>query len=64
MYEYKCTIVKVIDGDTVDVDIESIQAAYTMGSMAVKIQNTETTNPNFVNNTSAEHTEVNVSFSF
>ena len=52
------------NANTVDVDIESIQAAYTMGSMAVKIQNTETTNPNFSNNTSAEHTEVNVSFSF
>jgi outer membrane protein OmpU len=50
--------------NTVDVDIDSIQAAYTMGSMAVKIQNTSTDNPNFVNNTEAEHTEINVSFSF
>ena len=52
------------DANTVDVDIDSIQAAYTMGSMAVKIQNTSTDNPNFVNNTEAEHTEINVSFSF
>ena len=22
MYEYKCTVVKIIDGDTVDVDID------------------------------------------
>jgi hypothetical protein len=50
--------------NTVDVDIDSIQAAYTMGSMAVKIQNTSTDNPNFVNNTESEHTEINVSFSF
>ena len=52
------------DANTVDVDIDSIQAAYTMGSMAVKIQNTSTDNPNFVNNTESEHTEINVSFSF
>ena len=52
------------DTNTVDVDIDSIQAAYTMGSMAVKIQNTSTDNPNFVNNTESEHTEINVSFSF
>ena len=52
------------DNNTVDVDIDSIQAAYTMGSMAVKIQNTSTDNPNFVNNTESEHTEINVSFSF
>ena len=52
------------DANTVDVDIDSIQAAYTMGSMAVKIQNTQTDNPNFVNNTESEHTEINVSFSF
>ena len=52
------------DKNTVDVDIDSIQAAYTMGSMAVKVQNTETDNPNFVNNTESESTEINVSFSF
>jgi len=50
--------------NTVDVDIDSIQAAYTMGSMAIKVQNTQTDNPNFVNNTEAENTEINVSFSF
>jgi len=52
------------NANTVDVDIDSIQAAYTMGSMAVKIQNTSTDNPNFSNNTESEHTEINVSFSF
>ena len=52
------------DANTVDVEIDSIQAAYTMGSMAVKVQNTSTDNPNFVNNTESEHTEINVSFSF
>ncbi len=52
------------DANTVDVDIDSIQAAYTMGSMAVKVQRTETDNPNFVNNTESELSEVNVSFSF
>ena len=52
------------NANTVDVDIDSIQAAYTMGSMAVKVQNTSTDNPNFVNNTESEHTEINVSFSF
>ena len=52
------------DANTVDVDIDSIQAAYTMGSMAVKVQNTQTDNPNFVNNTESESTEINVSFSF
>ena len=23
MYEYRCTVVRVVDGDTVDVDIDS-----------------------------------------
>ena len=50
--------------NTVDVDIDSIQAAYTMGSMAVKVQNTQTDNPNFVNNTESDQSEINVSFSF
>jgi outer membrane protein OmpU len=52
------------DANTVDVDIDSIQAAYTMGSMAVKVQNTQTDNPNFVNNTESDMSEINVSFSF
>tara|TARA_Y100000590_G_scaffold26762_1_gene30127 strand:+ start:111 stop:1121 length:1011 start_codon:yes stop_codon:yes gene_type:complete len=52
------------NANTVDVDIDSIQAAYTMGSMAVKVQNTQTDNPNFVNNTESDTSEINVSFSF
>ena len=52
------------NANTVDVDIDSIQAAYTMGSMAVKVQNTQTDNPNFVNNTESDMSEINVSFSF
>ena len=52
------------NANTVDVDIDSIQAAYTMGSMAVKVQNTQTDNPNFVNNSESDSTEINVSFSF
>jgi outer membrane protein OmpU len=45
-------------------DITAINIAYTMGSMAVKIKQTDTDNANFTTAKTAERTEIAVSFSF
>ena len=45
-------------------EITSYNLAYSMGSMAVKVKHTDTDKPNFVASTTAERTEIAVSFSF
>ena len=62
------TIVPTSDSRAVDngetADITSVQAAYTMGSMAIKAQHTKTDNANFVLNHDFHQTEIAVSFAF
>jgi outer membrane protein OmpU len=62
------TIVPTSDSRTIDngetADITSVQAAYTMGSMAIKAQHTKTDNANFVLNHDFHQTEIAVSFAF
>ena len=48
----------------VDAEIKSIQAAYTMGSIAVKVKRVESDNVNFVTGKSQENSEISLSFTF
>ena len=50
--------------NTVDVEMSAINASYSMGALSASIGFFETTNPEFVNNTTYEATVLNLSFAF
>ena len=52
------------DDTTVTMDIDSIQASYSMGAASIRIQDTDSSNANYTTGTDEEHTEINVSLSF
>ena len=50
--------------NTVDTEMQAINASYTMGALSASIGFFETSNPDFVDNTSYEATVLNLSFAF
>jgi outer membrane protein OmpU len=50
--------------NTVDTEMSAINASYTMGALSASIGFFETSNPDFVDNTSYEATVLNLSFAF
>ena len=50
--------------NTVDTEMQAINASYSMGALSASIGFFETSNPEFVNNTSYEATVLNLSFAF
>ena len=54
-----------LNNDTaVTMEIDSIQASYSMGAASIRIQDTDSSNANYTTGTDEEHTEINVSLSF
>ena len=54
----------VSDSAAITAEMTAFQVAYTMGSMGIKLKHTDTDNGYHSSNTSAENTEIAVSFSF
>ena len=55
---------QVNDDTTVTMEIDSLQASYSMGAASIRIQDTDSSNANYTTGTDEEHTEINVSLSF
>ena len=52
------------DADLAEIELDSIQASYTMGAMTISAARTETDNTGGASGETAEETQLSVSFAF